>query len=75
MMAKPGQAGNRDNPRDVQGVTACKAEWDLVRGPHQGQQSIEDCINRPDRRLLQTYAKTSNPLATREPSTEDTRDP
>jgi hypothetical protein len=55
-----GQAGNRDNPPNVGGVTAWYAEWDPVRGPHQGQQSKVDCINRPNRRLLPTNANTSN---------------
>ena len=55
-----GQAGNRDNPPNVGGVTAWYAERDPVRGPHQGQQSKADCINRPDRRLLPTNANTSN---------------
>ena len=68
-----GQAGNRDNPPNVGGVTAWYAEWDPVRGPHQGQQSKVDCINRPNRRLLPTNANTSNFSAMREPSTEDVR--
>ncbi len=28
---------DEDNPLNVQGVEARKAEWDLVRGNHQGQ--------------------------------------
>jgi len=31
--------GSRDNPCDVVGVIARKAEWDLTRGYHQGQRS------------------------------------
>ena len=67
-----GQAGNRDNPSNVRGIIACKADWDLVRRPHQGQQSrmaastgrTEDCT-RPMRQNAEL------PLAMREPSTED----
>lgn len=42
------------------GATARKAEWDLVRGYHQGQRSDTDRINRPDRRLHPTNVTTSN---------------
>ena len=67
-----GQAGNKDNPTIIEGVIAWKLEWDLVRGPHQGQQSFTDCINRPDRRLHPTNTPDlHNALATRGPSTED----
>ena len=67
-----GQAGNKDNPTIIEGVIAWKLEWDLVRGPHQGQQSFADCINRPDRRLHPTNTPNQQiALATREPSTED----
>ena len=55
----------------VQGVIARQAEWDLVRGNHQGQRSMtaqtgrtQDCT-RPRSRNL------TLPLATREPSTQD----
>jgi hypothetical protein len=67
-----GQAGNRDNPCYVQGIMACKAEWDPVRGLHQGQQSSADCINRPNGRLHPTNTSDLQIApATREPSTED----
>jgi ribosomal protein S18 acetylase RimI-like enzyme len=37
---KTGRTGSKDNPRTVSGVIACKADRNLVRGPHQGQQSM-----------------------------------
>ena len=48
------------HPTECPRQKACVAEWDLVRGPHQGQQSFSDCINRPKTRLLPTKAATSN---------------
>src|SRR3982750_1117829 len=52
---------------------ACKAEWDQVRGHHQGQRSREGRINRPDTRLHPTSRQNiKSSLATREPSTQDT---
>ena len=32
-----GQTGSWDNPSNVLGIIARKAEWDLVRGYHHGQ--------------------------------------
>ena len=55
-----------------QNLIACKAEWDPVRGLHQGQQSSADCSNRPNRRLHRTNTPDLQiALVTREPSTED----
>src|SRR5579871_79304 len=36
---EPVQTGSRDTPLNVQGVIACKAEWDPARGHHHGQRS------------------------------------
>ena len=69
---KTGQTGNRDNPANVQGVTACFAVWDPVHGYHQGQQPLIRLHQQagqktaPDQRHVINFA-----LAMREPSTED----
>ena len=53
---------DEDNPPNVEGVEARKAEWDLISGNHQGQRSMtartgrtQDCT-RPARRTV------TNPL-------------
>ena len=68
-----GQAGNRDNPPNVGGVTAWYAEWDPVRGPHQGQQSKVDCITGRTEDCSRPTPIRQISLAMREPSTEDVR--
>ena len=56
-----GQTRNEDNPTNGEDVIACRAVWDFVRGPHQGQQLSFGCTNRPKTRLHPTKnAKTSN---------------
>jgi ribosomal protein L44E len=44
------------HPAERPRIIACKAEWDPARGYHQGQQSGNGCINRPDTRLHPTNA-------------------
>ena len=54
-----GQTGNEDNPTNVEGDLACKAEWDFIRGPHQGQQSRRLHTKAEDKTAPDQCAETS----------------
>ena len=67
-----GQTGNEDNPANVQGDRACKAEWDFIRGPHQGQQSRRLHTKAEDKTAPDLMRRNIEiRLATREPSRQD----
>ena len=59
---------DEDNPPNVEGVEARKAEWDLISGNHQGQRSM---TARTGRTQDGTRPARQTVTATREPSTQD----
>ena len=63
--------GDEDNLPNVQGIEARKAEWDLVRGNHQGQRSMTARTGRTQDSTRPARQTVTDPLATREPSTQD----
>ena len=67
MMAN-GSDRSWDTPPSVEGVKACKAEWDPVRGLHQGQQSFQWLQQAEDKTASDPRRTLKSQLATREPS-------
>jgi hypothetical protein len=67
-----GSDRNWDTPPSVQGVEACKTEWDPVRGLHQGQQSFQWLHKQAEDKTASDPRRTiKSQLATREPSRQD----
>jgi len=62
---------DEDNPPNVEGVEARKAEWDLISGNHQGQRSMtartgrtQDCTRSARRTVTDPLQRGSHPHRT-----------
>jgi hypothetical protein len=61
---------DEDNPPNVEGVEARKAEWDLISGNHQGQRLMTARTGRTQDCTRSARRTVTNPLQ-RGPSTQD----